>query len=130
MPLVTCVIAVLLIALGVTSRLLSASPSLTVLIPAALGGLLLIAGLIAFKAGARMHAMHAAAMLALLGIGGSVGALVHLPALLGGGTVERPMAVASRSLTFLLCAILLALAVRSFINARLARRAAAAAAAG
>lgn len=124
MPIVTCVIAVLLLALGVVSRLLSDSPSLTVLIPAFLGGLLLIAGLIAFKAGARRHAMHAAALLALGGLAGGAAALVHLPALLSGGTVERPMAVASRSLTFLLCAVLLALAVRSFINARLARRAA------
>jgi hypothetical protein len=127
MPTITVVIAVLLIILGVASRLLSDSGSLTVLIPAALGGLLLIAGLIAFRPAARMHAMHAAAMLALAGIVGGVGALPHLPALLSGGTVAHPLAVAARSLTLLLCAVLLTLAIRSFIAARIARRAAAAA---
>ncbi len=121
MPIVTIVIAVLLIALGLVSRALSDSPSVTVLIPAFLGGALLLAGLVAFKARARKHAMHAAAMLALVGIFGGAGALVHLPALLSGGEVQRPLAVASRSLTVLLCAVLLGLAVRSFIAARRAR---------
>lgn len=126
MPTVTIVIAALLIALGFVSRALSDSPSVTVLIPAFLGTALLLAGLVAFKAGARKHAMHAAAMLALLGIVGGAGALVQLPALLSGGEVQRPLAVASRSLTVLLCAVLLGLAVRSFILARRARQAAAA----
>jgi hypothetical protein len=121
MPIATIIIAVLLIALGVGAKLLSDSPSLTVLIPAALGLLLLIAGLLALKQGMRKHAMHGAAMLALLGIAGSVGALAQLPALLGGGEVQRPLAVGARSLTFLLCAVLLVLAVRSFIVARRAR---------
>jgi hypothetical protein len=121
MPTVTIVIAALLIALGLVSRALSDSPSVTVLIPAFLGAALLLAGLVAFKAGARKHAMHVAAMLALFGIVGGAGALVHLPALLSGGEVQRPLAVASRSLTVLLCAVLLSLAVRSFIIARRAR---------
>jgi len=123
MPIVTIIIAGLLITLGITTRVLSASPSITVWIPAFLGGLLLIAGLLALKAEARKHAMHAAAMLALLGIAGSVSALVHLPALLSGDEVQRPFAVAARSLTFVLCAVLLGLAVRSFIAVRRARRA-------
>lgn len=124
MPTVTIVIAALLIALGLVSRALSESPSATVLIPAFLGTALLLAGLVAFKAGARKHAMHVAALLALLGIGGGAGALMQLPALLSGGEVLRPLAVVSRSLTALLCVVLLALAVRSFINARRARQAA------
>ena len=121
MPLITIVMAVLLITLGLVSRALSDSPSVTVFIPAFLGAGLLVAGLVALKAGARKHAMHAAALLALFGIVGGAGALVHLPALLSGGEVQRPLAVASRSLTVLLCAVLLSLAVRSFILARRAR---------
>jgi hypothetical protein len=123
MPIITIIIAILLIAVGVGARMLSDSPSLTILIPAALGLLLLIAGLLALKAGLRKHAMHGAAMVALLGIVGSIGALPQLPALLSGGEVQRPLAVGARSLTFLFCAVLLVLAVRSFIAARRARSA-------
>lgn len=121
MPSITILIGLLLIAVGVAARVLSDSPSVTVLIPAFLGGLLAACGFAACRAGWRRHAMHAAAALALLGIVGSAGALPHLPALLSGGEVQRPLAVAARSLTFLLCAALLALAIRSFINARRAR---------
>ncbi len=123
MPIVTIIIAILLIAVGFGARMLSDSPSMTILIPAALGLLLLIAGLFALKAGLRKHAMHGAAMVALLGIAGSVGALAQLPALLSGGEVQRPLAVGARSLTFLLCAVLLGLAIRSFVAARRARNA-------
>ncbi len=124
MPIVTIVLAVLLIALGLVSRALSDSQSVTVLVPAFIGGLFLVAGLVALKAGARKHAMHAAALLAVLAIAGSVGALPQLPTLLSGGEVQRPLAVIARSVTFLLCAIFLGLAVRSFIRARRARLAA------
>lgn len=124
MPAITIVLAVLLIVLGVASRLLSASPSVTVLIPAFLGAGFLLAGLLALKPGARKHAMHAAALIALLAIAGSAGALAQLPALLGGEEVQRPLAVAARSLTFLLCTVFLGLAIRSFVVARRARQAA------
>ena len=125
MPTITIVIAALLIALGLVSRALSDSPSVTVLIPAFLGAALLLAGLVAFKAEARKHAMHAAALLAVLAIAGSVGALPQLPSLLSGGEVQRPLAVVARSVTFVLCAVFIVLAVRSFITARRARLAAA-----
>lgn len=121
MPIVTIILAVLLIALGLVSRALSDSPSITVLVPAFIGGLFLVAGLVALKAGARRHAMHAAALLAVLAIAGSAGALPQLPTLLSGGEVQRPLAVVARSVTFLLCAGFLGLAVRSFIRARRAR---------
>ncbi len=123
MPLITIVTALMLIALGIVCRMLSDSASITVLIPAILGILLLAAGLIARRPGARRHAMHAAAGLALLALMGSAGGLVQLPALLAGQEVARPLAVIARSLTFLLCAGLLGLAIRSFIAARRARAA-------
>jgi hypothetical protein len=123
LPLATIAVAAALIALGVTCRMLSDSGSVTVMIPAFLGCVLLILGLLALKPGARRHAMHAVAVVVLLGLGGSVGALPQVPALLTGGEVERPLAVAARSLTALLCTVLLVLCVRSFIAARRARRA-------
>lgn len=122
MPTFTIIIGLLLIVLGVASRMLSDSPSITVLIPAFLGLAFLIAGLVALRDGARKHAMHAAAMLALLGIIGGAPALLHLPALLSGGEVVRPLAVGARSLTVLLCAVFLVVAIRSFVRARLLRR--------
>lgn len=124
MPTIAIVTGVLLIILGVASRLLSESPSVTVLIPAFLGAGFAVAGLVALRAGARKHAMHAAALLALLGIIGGAAALVQLPALLSGGEVARPLAVAARSLTCAICAVFLVLAIRSFVVARLLRRAA------
>ncbi len=123
MPTITIILGVLLIILGVVSRVLSDSPSVTVLIPAFLGAAFLIAGLVALRDGARKHAMHAAAVLALLGIIGGATALLQLPALLSGGEVVRPLAVGARSLTAVLCAVFLVLAIRSFVRARLLRRA-------
>lgn len=125
MPTITLILGVLLIVLGVASRMLSESPSITVLIPAFLGLAFVVAGLVSLREGARKHAMHAAAMLALLGIIGGAAALPQLPALLSGGEVARPLAVGARSLTVLLCAVFLGLAIRSFVRARLLRRAAA-----
>lgn len=124
MPAITIVLAGLLIALGIVTRLLSDSPSVTVLVPAFIGAAFLVCGLVALRAGARKHAMHAAAGLAVLAIAGSAGALPQLPALIAGDEVQRPLAVVARSITFALCAVFVVLAVRSFIAARLARRAA------
>jgi len=124
MPAITITLAILLIILGVACRFFSTAQSVTVMMPAFIGGLFLIAGLVALKAGARKHAMHAAAMIALLAILGSVGGLAKLPALLSGAEVERPLAVIARSITFVLCTTFLVLAIRSFIAARKARVAA------
>ncbi len=125
MPTITIVLALLLITLGVAMRMLSDSPSLTVLVPAFIGLLFLVSGLVALKDGARKHAMHAAAMLALLALLASAGGLMQLPALLAGDQVQRPLAVIARSITFALCTTFLILAIRSFIAARRARTAAA-----
>jgi hypothetical protein len=66
----------------------------------------------------RAHAMHAAAVVALLGVLGTAPGLMSLPALLGGSPVARPLAVAAQSLTALLLLVFLALCVRSFVDAR------------
>lgn len=126
MPIITLVLGALLIALGITMRAISDSPSMTILIPAFLGAALALCGALALRQELRKHAMHAAAAVALLAILGSVGGLAKLPALLSGGEVERPLAVIARSITAVLCLAYLALAIRSFVVARLARRAAAA----
>ncbi len=119
---ITFTLSLLLIVLGIVCRLISDSPSITVLMPTFIGAAFLVAGLIGLLPKARKHAMHAAAGLAVLAIAGSAGGLVNLPALLSGTEVVRPLAVIARSLTFFLCLIFVMLAVRSFRAARRARQ--------
>jgi hypothetical protein len=119
-------IGVLLIIIGVTAYLFATAASLTALIPAFLGVLFVITGVLGRSRPAwRRHAMHAAAAVALLGLLGSLGGVTQLFTLLGGGTVARPVAVVAQSLTALLCLVFLVLAVRSFIQARRGREPAA-----
>ena len=150
MPRVTIFFAVLLILLGIvgyagtptaaTSTGLDASPSstsadtntaseqskrsVTALIPAFTGGLLLIFGLIALNERWRMHAMHGAVLIGLLGFLAAGGR--------GASGVAKVMtsdvAVNGRSLFFVcamavLCGVYVGLSVNSFIQARKRRRA-------
>ena len=108
----------LLIALGVAGYVGTGMESPTALIPAVFGLLLIIAGAIARNESRRKHAMHAAAMVGLLGFLGSASALAQLPALLGGGEIARPAAVISRSIMAALSLLFVVLCVNSFIAAR------------
>lgn len=123
MPLITIVLGLLLIALGLTTRVLSSHPGITLYIPVFVGIAFALLGLAARREGVRRHAMHGAALLALLAIGGAGRGLLQLPALLSGGEVQRPLAVVAQSITAGLCLVFLILAIRSFVAARLARRA-------
>lgn len=135
MPIVSVIFGVLLIALGIWGRfggdlglwqpLGFAAPehlSPTALIPAFVGAALLILGLLALNPNWLKHAMHAAAMIGLLGLLAAVGRLVS--ALIDKGW---PRGVSGASLTamMLLCAVFVALCVNSFIQSRRRRRAAA-----
>ncbi len=107
-----------LIALGVGSYWGTGRVSVTALIPAFFGLPLLIAGVLALHDRMRKHAMHAAAVIALLGLAGTVSGLIKLPALLTGGALERPAAVAVQSAMALVCLAFVLLCVRSFVKAR------------
>jgi hypothetical protein len=98
--------------------------ALTALIPSALGVLLIILGFIARGAGerVRMHTMHAAALIGLIGmIGGIVRIALAVPKL---GTENPPssLALGGNAVLVLLCGVFLALCVKSFIDARRARK--------
>lgn len=123
---ITVTLAAVLIAMGLLGYLGSGRASLTALIPSFFGAAFLICGLVAWKAAWRKHAMHAAALVALLGLGGSAPGLFKLPALFA-GEAERPMAVTVQSLMAILLVVFLILCVKSFIDARRQRKAAAAA---
>jgi hypothetical protein len=119
MPVITIIFGALLDLVGTTAWLSTGRQSITALIPAFLGTLLIIAGVLAHtNPGIRKHVMHFAATLGLLGFLGSAKGLLQLPALLTGAEVLRPAAVIAQSITAVLALIFLALCVNSFIAAR------------
>ena len=97
--------------------------SVTALIPAFAGILLLICGGLAFDESRRMHAMHGAVLVGLLGFLAAAGrGTMGLVKLMSDADVNR------RSLLFvwlmaILCAVFVAMCVRSFIEARKRRQA-------
>jgi hypothetical protein len=109
---------IILAVLGVAGYLLTGATSPTALIPAAFGIIFIILGFIARKDTLRRHAMHGAAVLSLLGIAGTASGVISAITLLGGGTVERPEAAVAKAAMAVICLVFLALAIRSFINAR------------
>lgn len=118
MTAITRALGLALIAVGVVSYVVTGSDSITALIPAALGVIILALGVAAARDSLHRHAIHAALAVALVGALGTVMNLVHLPALLAGGEVERPAAVVAAFITFGLCAGYVALGIRSFRAAR------------
>ncbi len=115
---ITIGLGLVLIALGIGSYLGTGRASVTALIPAFFGVPLLLLGLLALKESMRKHAMHIAAVMGLLGFGGTVGGLMKLPVLLTGGEVERPAAVAVQAAMAIACLVFVLLCVRSFIKVR------------
>jgi hypothetical protein len=118
MPGTTRLFAIILILLGVASYSLTGRTSVTALIPAFFGAVLLVCAIVArANEGARKHAMHAAVAVGLVG---ALAALARgLPAALG-GDASRP-AVMSQLAMGVLLLIYVALGVQSFIAARKAR---------
>jgi hypothetical protein len=110
---------IVLILLGVVSYVLTGRTSLTALIPAIFGAAFVVLALVARSDAARKHAMHAAVVLALLGLLGTVGRLV--PAIVA-GNLTRPAVLAQLAMSVLM-AIYIALGVKSFKEARRARAA-------
>ena len=122
MPATTIALGAALTLLGLGGYFLTGATSLTALIPAAFGVLLVLTGVLARDARWRMHAMHAAVLIALLGFLGSARGLLGLGKLLD-GTAVRPAAIVSQTIMALLTLAYIVVAVRSFIQARKARRA-------
>lgn len=104
-------IALALVFFGITG-------STTALIPIGIGLPIALCGLIAFKDGARKHAVHVALVFALLGVLATLG---MIPRIVSG---EAPDAAAVEIVLMgLISAAFIAFGVRSFINARKARAA-------
>ena len=115
-------IGCVLIALGVGSYFGTGRASLTALIPAFFGLALALLGGAAPNDRWRQHAMHAAAVVGLLGLFGASRGFAKLPALLTGGEVEKPVAAYVQIALSLVCLVFVVLCVLSFIQARRAER--------
>src|SRR5438105_1129154 len=117
MPGTTRLFGLILIVLGIASYTMTGRTSITAMIPAFFGAVLVICALVARKEAARKHAMHAAVAIALIG---ALAALARgVPAALSGGA-SRP-AVMSQLAMGVLLLVYVALGVQSFIAARKAR---------
>ena len=118
LPVTTIVYGSLLIVLGVTGYLMSGMVSITALIPAFLGIIILVSGVLAQKESRRKLFMHIALVFGLLGLLGTASALPSLFTMLGGEEVTRPGAVIGKSVTAILSLVFLIIGVKSFIDAR------------
>ncbi|MGP6173513.1 hypothetical protein [Corynebacterium sp. A21] len=126
MPRTTIGLGVILIALGVIAYIATSFVSWTALIPAILGAVVLICGLIGLKN--PKIGIHIALVVAILGILGTFMNVIQLGDVFA-GTAERPAAVIVSAITFVLLIIYVIVGVRSFITARRWKDAAAAEAA-
>lgn len=126
----TMISALLLVFLGILGYV-NGTPgddgkvSPTAMIPAAFGGVLgLLGALSLIGPGVRKHAMHFAAMIGVLGV---VGGFMPLIRQSSKGMPFDPMAPAARNglMMSLICLAFVVLCVKSFIDARKARQAAA-----
>ena len=129
MPIVTIVFGLLLAALGVYGYTSAVPAHVTALIPAFFGVAFIVLGALATRPSLLRHAMHAAAALGLLALLGSARGVPDALRVLSGEVVARPAMATSQGLMFVLCAIFVALCVRSFMAARRERGRVAAAAA-
>ena len=109
---------IILIILGLISYFGISSESITALIPTFLGIPVLILGFLGLNDKYLKHAMHGAAVLMLLGFGGTVGGLIKFFRMLGGEVFERPSAITIQAIMALICLVFLILAIKSFIDAR------------
>lgn len=112
---ITCGALLLLIGvLGYISSVMTDKASVTALIPAFFGIILILLGILArTKENLRKHLMHAAVLVALLGFLATAGRLVSKL-----GELTYSAAVVSQIATAVVCLFFVVLAIKSFADAR------------
>lgn len=126
MPQVTFIYGLVLVLLGVGGYFGTGGASLTALIPALFGLPIMICGVMARKEHLLMHAMHGASALGILAFLSTALSFPKALLMVSGGGGERSSAVYSQAVMALLSGIFVVLCVRSFIEAKKARKAKAA----
>ena len=121
MPRLAVGFGVSLIILGVAMYFLSGRVSLTALIPVPFGAALVAAGVVAKRSASTKHAMHAAAVVALVGIAGSWNGVPQIARWLWGGDVANPLAAGAKTVMAAALAAFLGYCIQSFRQARQAR---------
>ena len=115
----TRLVGLILAALGILSYVGTGRTSITALIPAFFGVVFVILAWVARNESVRKHVMHAAMVVALLGIGGTGARLV--PGIAAGTLDFGRVAVWSQFVTVALLVWYLVKGIQSFKAARLAR---------
>ena len=121
----TIICGALLVMLGVTGYANSqAANPVTALIPAGFGGVLILCGLLAFNEKLRKHVMHFAAMVGLLGVLGGFAPVIRAVTSADPDKGFDPSAPSQKNglLMSLVCLVFVGLCVKSFVDARVARR--------
>jgi hypothetical protein len=118
MPSVTRGVGFLLVLLGVVGYIGTGGASITALIPAMVGALFLVLAFVGRSPEARKHVMHAAVAIALVAL---IGGIPRIIAAVNAGETQRPAVLAQIAMATIL-AIYVLLGVKSFIDARRARR--------
>lgn len=115
MPRITIGLGAILIVLGVVSYIATGFVSWTALIPAILGAVILIFGLVGLKK--PMLGIHAALLVAILGLGGTGMNVMKLGDLFA-GEAERPAAVVVSTITFVMLLVYIVMGIMNFVNNR------------
>lgn len=117
MPSISIICGILLILIGIAGYLIGVTndkASITALIPAFIGLILAVCGMLGMKyEGSLKHLMHAAIVVALLGFIATAGRLVSKMS-----ELSASPAVLSQAATAIVCLAFVILAVRSFAAAR------------
>jgi hypothetical protein len=113
----TFAIGGILTVLGIVAYVVTGAASVTALIPAFVGVLLLVCAALARRPALHRHSIHGALVIAVLGAAGSLMNVVKLGDLFA-GTAQRPSAIVVSTIMFVLLVSYIAIGVRSFIVAR------------
>jgi hypothetical protein len=116
----TQAVAVILILTGVITFIVTGASSVTALIPAFVGIVIGVCGVLAMREKLHRHAIHLALVFALIGALGSLMNVVKIGQLVA-GTAERPSAIIESLILFVVTVVYLIFGIRSFIAARRAR---------
>jgi hypothetical protein len=120
MPLVSIVFGLLLVGLGVwgyTTSDLEGNVKLTALIPSAFGAVLVVCGLIGLAGRMLKHAMHAAALVGVIGLVLAAGRFISKVVKDGTIDLSKPAPQATLGM-IVLCLLFVVLCINSFIQAR------------
>ncbi len=122
MPGISIVYSMILIILGLTGYFISDTASVTALIPAFFGVVILVLGLLAFKEKLRRHMMHVVSVLALIGFIANISSLSKYFRLLGGESFENEYAIIFRFWMAVVSIVFFLIFLNSFIKARIAKK--------